>query len=69
MAESDCLNHIAELAHNGGLADLSEGDALTAIRRLTLPYWSRTSGSEGTAKVLHAIAASNSPTREGDYDG
>jgi len=32
------LKEIAEIAHNGGLRGFSEGDALTLIRRLTIPY-------------------------------
>jgi hypothetical protein len=35
------LKEIAEIAHNGGLCGLNEADALTSIRRLTLPYWDK----------------------------
>jgi hypothetical protein len=64
MTEFDVLSHIAELAHNGGLADLSERDVLVAIRRLTLRYWPRTSDSEAAARVSAAIVESRQPTSE-----
>jgi len=56
------LAQVADLAHSGGLANLSEADALVAIRRLTLPQWDR-SGSEQelrgrvTAALTAAAAA------------
>lgn len=33
------LVKIAAIAHDGGLCGMSEGDALVAIRRLTLAHW------------------------------
>jgi hypothetical protein len=42
------LAEVAEIAHNGG-CQLSEGDALIAIRRLTLPHWE---GATGSADLL-----------------
>jgi hypothetical protein len=62
MTEPDRLSHIAELAHNGGMANLSQSDVLSAIRRLTLCYWPRTSDSAAAGRVSAAIAASRSPT-------
>ena len=38
-AAPDVLTNIAAIAHAGGLEKLSEGDALTAIRSLTIPHW------------------------------
>jgi hypothetical protein len=35
------LKQIADLAHSGGLAGLSQAEALVAICRLTLPYWDK----------------------------
>jgi hypothetical protein len=35
------IKEIAEIAHSGGLRGLSEADALTLIRRLTLPYFDK----------------------------
>ena len=57
MTEPERLSHIAELAHNGGLQDLSESDVLRAIRRFTRNYWSRTSDSKGADRVRAAITA------------
>ncbi len=55
--ERQLLSHIAELVHNGGLADLSESDVLRAVRRLTCRHWSRAHGAQGTARVSAALAA------------
>ena len=55
---SEKLKHIAALAHNGGLADLSEHEVLVAIRRLTIDDWDR-SGDHPTQRidVYLAVAA------------
>lgn len=37
--EHKILTQIADIAHDGGLGNLSEAAALVAIRRLTLKYW------------------------------
>ena len=42
---AESLRHIAAIAHCGGLCGLSEADALTAIRRISLVAWDK-SGSE-----------------------
>lgn len=39
------LGHVAAIAHNGGLAGLTEHQAIVAIRRLTISAWDK-SGSE-----------------------
>jgi hypothetical protein len=41
--EAGCsaLRAIAEIAHAGGLDDLTEGEALNRIRRLSLPWWDK----------------------------
>lgn len=33
------LGNVADIAHSSGLVAASEGDALVAVRRLTLGYW------------------------------
>ena len=35
----ETLKRIASIAHSGGLADLSEADALREIRKLSLAWW------------------------------
>lgn len=35
----EALAAIAEIAHAGGLDNISYRDAMNAIRRLSLPYW------------------------------
>jgi len=37
--ELTTLKRIADLAHAGGHAMLTEAETLVAIRRLSLPYW------------------------------
>jgi hypothetical protein len=44
--EAGLLAQIADVAHCGGLADLSERDALITVRRLTLPHWNRSGGQD-----------------------
>jgi len=39
MTEGEILEHIAALAHAGGLCHRDDADVLRIIRRLTLPYW------------------------------
>jgi hypothetical protein len=39
--ELTALKRIADLAHAGGHALLTEAETLVAIRRLSLPYWNR----------------------------
>lgn len=56
--ESKTLEHVANLAHAGGLADLSEHDVLVAIRQLTKPYWDTTnSPADKHCDVLFALTA------------
>ena len=50
------LAHIANLAHSGGLAGLSQDEAMNLIRRLTLPYWANAHGGS-FARVSDAIRA------------
>ena len=33
------LGNVADIAHSSGLVAASEGDALVAVRKLTLGYW------------------------------
>lgn len=35
------LREIAAVTHSGGLVGMTEATALIAVRKLTLPYWSR----------------------------
>lgn len=44
----DALERIAAIVHNGGLARISEWDAICAVRRLSLPWWN----SDGTLNEL-----------------
>jgi hypothetical protein len=37
--DAERLRAVANIAHAGGLQGMSEGDALTAIRRLTIDHW------------------------------
>ena len=57
-AERDALQHIAAIAHNGGLVGLSEASALAHIRGLTLLVFNRTETPEqASAAVRKAIDA------------
>lgn len=40
-SSNQTLRHVAVIAHSGGLAQLSEADALAAVRRLTLAHWDK----------------------------
>ncbi len=61
--ELTTLKRIADLAHAGGLAMLSEADTLVAIRRLTLPYWNKGRPTDPMQlDVLHALRASKAAT-------
>jgi hypothetical protein len=53
--ENKTLRQIADIAHFGGLSNLSEADALTAIRRLTLMY--RDNGRNIAAMTRGVLAA------------
>ena len=44
MNEKDILEQIASIAHEGGLQGMDEAKALRSIRRITLPWWSNSSG-------------------------
>jgi hypothetical protein len=35
----ETLIYVAKIAHAGGLSNMSEGDALNAIRKATVDYW------------------------------
>lgn len=60
----DALKHIADIAHAGGLAAMTELDALVAIRHLSLPYWDtkRPTGPMHLA-VLGALSCRHVDTR------
>lgn len=49
----EALSQAALVAHSGGLASMSQADVLTAVRRITLPYWDRSMPPE---KVRTALA-------------
>ncbi len=57
-AEREALTRIAEIAHEGGLAGMSEWDALNAIRRLSLPY------SKGAPQPSEPRATDSTAERE-----
>lgn len=52
-AVDEAMRKVAAIAHSGGLIDMSPHDALTAIRRLSLPYW----GKEEKPEQVHATLA------------
>ena len=54
--DAERLKSIAEVAHCGGLIGLSEDDALTVIRRLSLEHFDRQRSTEETKRSLSAIA-------------
>lgn len=57
--ELTTLKRIADLAHAGGLAMLTEAETLVAIRRLSLPYWNKKRLTDPMQlDVLHALRAS-----------
>lgn len=51
------LAMVADIAHSGGLIGLSEGAALTAIRRLTLDHWVTSGTPEEHKHRAHAATA------------
>lgn len=51
------LAMVADIAHSGGLIGLSEGAALTAIRRLTLDHWVTSGTPEDHKHRAHAATA------------
>jgi hypothetical protein len=58
-AEEDTLKQIADIAHCGGLAGLTEVEALTAVRRLTLMYLDKGRNTDVmTSDTLAALRAS-----------
>jgi hypothetical protein len=52
-AVDEAMRKVAAIAHSGGLLGLEEGEALTAIRRLSLPYWQK----EERPEQVHATLA------------
>lgn len=56
-SSNQTLRHIAVISHSGGLAGLSESDALTTIRRLSIPHWDKTA-NQPKAVALAMLAAS-----------
>jgi hypothetical protein len=58
-AEEDTLKQIADIAHCGGLAGLTEAEALIAVRRLTLMYLDKGRNTDVmTSDTLAALRAS-----------
>lgn len=51
-AVDDAMRKVAAIAHSGGLLNMSEADALTAIRRLSLPYWGKEEKPEQVRSTL-----------------
>lgn len=59
------LKHVADIAHNGGLLGLEEGDAMHLIRRLTMGYWDARRGREEERRGLEdALQAAELETRK-----
>jgi hypothetical protein len=57
--EENTLKQIADLAHCGGLAGLTEVEALTAVRRLTLMYLDKGRNTDAmTSDTLAALMGS-----------
>lgn len=56
-ADRAAMREIADVAHCGGLAGLSEGDALTLIRRLTLAHFDTSKPREHTAAAIEKLKA------------
>lgn len=63
------LEQVATIAHDGGLAGLSESQAMSHIRRLTLPHWDtrglleerRRRVSDAASEALERAGGLNSP--------
>ena len=51
-AVDEAMRKVAAIAHSGGLLNMSEADALTAIRRLSLPYWGKEEKPEQVRSTL-----------------
>ena len=54
MDDVNRLKRIATIAHCGGIANMSVDDALTAIRKITLPYFDREASDEEVRAVIAA---------------
>jgi hypothetical protein len=63
-AEKKTLKQIADIAHCGGLAGLSEAEALIAVRRLTLMYLDK--GRNIAAMARDTLAALSASKAAGD---
>lgn len=57
----DEMAKISAIAHDGGLAGLSESDALTAIRRITAKHWSTKHATVEARRALVLAAAPEVP--------
>ena len=65
-AVDGAMHKVAAIAHSGGLIGMSPHDALTTIRRLSLPYW----GKEEKPEQVHAtLAAQPAPSVPVGVDG
>jgi hypothetical protein len=62
--EENTLKQIADLAHCGGLAGLTEAEALTAIRCLTLMHWDK--GRHTNVMILDTLTAFRASKAAGD---
>ncbi len=56
----EAMRKVAAIAHSGGLLNMSEADALTAIRRLSLPFWAK----EEKPEQVRSTLAPQQPTGE-----
>ena len=57
MNSKDRLEHVAALAHAGGLVHLSATEALSLIRALTAPEWTGGTREQTRARVISARVA------------
>ena len=57
LRDAERWKQIATVAHCGGLAGLSESDALVLIRRLTLPVWDKSKTHKEYFAVIDAARA------------
>lgn len=59
------LCDVAEIAHKGGLMNMTESDALIAIRRATLKHFNASVNPHPTTEALHAwLKAKVEPVRQ-----
>ena len=67
LAEArEALQHIAAIVHTGGLRGLTDSQAVTYARQLSLPYWDQTgSGIAMGRRVDAAIDAALAEPKEG----